>query len=140
MARVLLIEDDPDSSRQLYERMRRAGLDVVGARDMEAIDRLLERRRVDLVITDLFMPQKEGLEAVPIVRSHAPGVPIIGLCGGPSPNGPAQHEASEGPLASDVTALALELGVYRVLPTPFEWEAFDRAVRDALQGSLAGTR
>lgn len=135
MPTVLLIDDDPESARRLSSHLEHRGLDVLRVRNLGGARPLLARGRFDLVICNLFMPQKEGLDAVRDVREHYADLPVIGLCGGPSWSGPSQHEALEGPLANDVVALALELGATTVVGAPFDWSEFAQAVEAAVRPS-----
>lgn len=135
MPTVLLIDDDPESARRLSSELEHRRLDVLRVRSLDAAKPLLGRGRFDLVVSNLFMPQKDGLEAVRAVRERHAEMPIIGLCGGPRGSGPAPHEAMEGPLANDVVAMALDLGATTVVGAPFDWSAFGHAVESALRAT-----
>ncbi|MCW5889020.1 MAG: response regulator [bacterium] len=140
MPTVLLIDDDPESARRVSSELEHRRLDVLRVRSLAAARPLLARGRFDLVVCNLFMPQKDGLDAVREIREHDADLPVVGLCGGPSWSGPSQHEASEGPLANDVVALALDLGATAVVGAPFDWLEFARAVEAALRGEGAPLR
>lgn len=140
MPTVLLIDDDPESARRLSSELEHRRLDVLRVRSLDGARPLLSRGRFDMVICNLFMPQKDGLDAVRAVRERDGALPVIGLCGGPSRSGPAQHEALEGPLANDVVAMALDLGATTVVGAPFDWSSFGHAVDSALRASAAQLR
>jgi CheY-like chemotaxis protein len=140
MPTVLLIDDDPESARRLSSELEHRRLDVLRVRSLDGARPLLARGRFDLVICNLFMPQKEGLDAVREVRARDAGLPVIGLCGGPSRSGPAPHEALEGPLANDVVTLAIDLGATTVVGAPFDWSSFGHAVDAALPGATRQLR
>lgn len=140
MPTVLLIDDDPESARRLSSELEHRRLDVLRVRSLDGARPLLARGRFDLVVCNLFMPQKDGLEAVREVRQRGADLPVIGLCGGPSFGGPASHEASEGPLANDVVAMALDLGATAVVGVPFDWIEFGQAVESALRGATPPLR
>jgi CheY-like chemotaxis protein len=133
MPTVLLIDDDPESARRLSSELEHRRLDVLRVRSLDGARPLLDRGRFDLVVCNLFMPQKDGLDAVRIVRERHSDMPVIGLCGGPSWNGPSQHEALEGPLANDVVSMALDLGATTVVGAPFDWSSFGHAVDSAMR-------
>ncbi len=74
---VLLADDDALSREFLEEALRRAGAAVTTADDGLAAVRLLERRRFDLVLTDLRMPRKSGLEVLKAAKELHPDLPVV---------------------------------------------------------------
>ena len=83
--RILLVDDDPDVRRSLEATLTKAGYEVILASDgAEAVRRWRELSGGDLVLLDLFMPEKDGLETIIELRTHSPGVPIIAMSGGGS--------------------------------------------------------
>jgi CheY-like chemotaxis protein len=81
--RILLVDDDPDVRRSLENALTKAGYEVVTAEHgAEAVRRWRDLHGGDLVILDMFMPEKEGLQTMLELRSHSPGVPIIAISGG----------------------------------------------------------
>ena len=104
---VLLIEDDAIMLRTLGRAFQREGCRIVGARDGdEGLTRFLERTP-DLVVTDILMPNREGVETIVAMKAKAPDVKILAISGG-------------GRLgAEQVLELASRLGADAVLPKPF---------------------
>jgi CheY-like chemotaxis protein len=81
--RILLVDDDPDVRRSLDNALTKAGYEVISAANgFEAIRRWRDLHGGDLVILDMFMPEKDGLETMVELRNHSPGVPIIAISGG----------------------------------------------------------
>jgi CheY-like chemotaxis protein len=81
--RILLVDDDPDVLRALGTALTKAGYEVVPAVDGgDAVRQWRELHGGDLVILDMFMPEKDGLQTIVELRSHSPGVPIIAISGG----------------------------------------------------------
>ena len=79
----MLVDDDPDVRRSIGATLAAAGYEVIMAVDGdEALRHWRERNGADLVLLDLFMPGKDGLETILELPSHAPGVPIIAMSGG----------------------------------------------------------
>ncbi|PWC34337.1 response regulator [Azospirillum sp. TSO35-2] len=107
MASVLIIDDDDVARAVLLRTLTLAGHEAVGARDgVEGMARFRDHP-ADLVITDIFMPNQEGLATIMELRRSAPGLKIIAISGG-------------GARASlDVLPVAEALGAQRTLRKPF---------------------
>ena len=82
MATILIIEDDPGVRRVLIHTLERAG------RDVRAVDngrdglRAVVEHAPAIVVTDIVMPDSDGLEVIRILRTDHPGVGIIAISGG----------------------------------------------------------
>ena len=118
---VLLIEDDAIMLRTLGRAFQREGCRIVGARDGdEGLTRFLERTP-DLVVTDILMPNREGVETILAMKARAPDVKIIAISGG-------------GRLgAEQILELASRLGADAVLPKPFRSAEILAAARGLLE-------
>jgi len=82
MARILLIDDDEGFRGMLQRTLQRAGYEVVASGSgKEGLD-LLSRVRVDLVLTDIIMPDMDGLEIIQRLRQTQPSLKIIATSGG----------------------------------------------------------
>jgi len=82
MARILVIDDDEQVLDMLYESLTREGYDVLRASNGEQGLRLYRQEHVDLIITDIIMPEKEGIETIIELRQDFPDVKIIAMSGG----------------------------------------------------------
>ena len=82
MARILLIDDDEQVLDMLYESLTREGYDVLRASNGEQGLRRYRQEPVDLIITDIIMPEKEGIETIIELRQDFPDVKIIAMSGG----------------------------------------------------------
>jgi DNA-binding response OmpR family regulator len=82
MARILVVDDDELVRQTLTTALTRAGFEVVEARDGD--DGLLRfaGAGIDLVILDIIMPNKEGIETLIALRKADPGVKVIAISGG----------------------------------------------------------
>ena len=82
MPRILLVDDDESFRPMLHETLERFGYEVVVAvNGNEALDRYREQP-ADLVLTDVIMPDKEGLETIREIRRQWPDARIIAMSGG----------------------------------------------------------
>ncbi len=82
MARILVIDDDEQVRDMLYESLTREGYDVLRASNGEEGLSLYREEPFDLIITDLIMPKKEGIETIIELRQDFPDVKIIAISGG----------------------------------------------------------
>ncbi len=122
MASILLIDDDPEILRVLRKVLEGAGHEVTEVPDGKTALRWHAGAPKDLVITDIYMPEMDGIELIIRVREAFPETPIIAMSGG-------------GYLARDrVLGAASMLGADAVLEKPFTVEEAVEAVRKVLEG------
>lgn len=82
MFKILVIDDEAPVRKMLTKLLERNGFDVIAAVDgCQGIKRYHENHP-DLVITDLIMPEKEGLESIREIKKINPDVHIIAISGG----------------------------------------------------------
>lgn len=82
MARVLIIDDEPHILLMVKKMLERAGYEVDLASNGSEGMRLFESISPDLVITDIIMPEKEGLETIREMRRKNKNLKIIAMSGG----------------------------------------------------------
>jgi CheY-like chemotaxis protein len=82
MAKILIIDDDPQIRRLIVEILANAGHEVFDVQDGEEGLRLVQIHPPALVITDILMPQPDGLEVIRELRRGAPSIPTIAISGG----------------------------------------------------------
>lgn len=79
---ILLVDDDSRLRDGLRTLLRRAGYGVLEAKDGREALKIFRASPVDLIVCDMFMPEKDGLETIRDLRAEFPGVKIIGISGG----------------------------------------------------------
>jgi DNA-binding NtrC family response regulator len=80
--RKILVIDDDDRVRQCLTRLLSdAGYSVVTEPNGARVEALVDGGAFDAVVTDLYMPETDGIETIGRVRRRAPDLPIIGLAG-----------------------------------------------------------
>ena len=84
MARIIIIDDDRDVRHPLRLALENAGHDVLEAQSGTEGMRFWKDRGADLVITDVHMPETDGLEVVRELTALNPAVKIIAISGGDS--------------------------------------------------------
>jgi CheY-like chemotaxis protein len=121
MARLLVI-DDQDFVRDVLRRiLESAGHQVVTARDGQEGLRVLRGGPIDLIVCDIFMPEKDGLEVICEVRREFPGVRVVAISGG----------SFDGKL--DVLPVTQELGADAALRKPFDADKLCAVVDEVLR-------
>ena len=123
MERVLVIDDEPQIRSMLRLMLERAGYEVEEAPDgMEGI-RIYRENPVDLIISDLIMPNKDGIGMMIELKKEFPDIKIIAMSGG-GLNKP------EGYLEG-----AKKLGANWTLKKPIDREELLQAVKHTLRDS-----
>jgi DNA-binding response OmpR family regulator len=82
MAKILVIDDEPSILLMLKKMLEREGHEVDLALNGRDGMELFESIKPALVITDIIMPEKEGLETILELRKKNPGLKIIAISGG----------------------------------------------------------
>ena len=100
MSRILIIDDDDLIRQMLRAVLEREGYDVLDASDGREGLRVFMKNPVDLVVTDLVMPEKEGLEIIIELRRNFPDLKIIAISGGGTVGG-SQYLDVAGKLGAD---------------------------------------
>ncbi len=117
MSRILIVEDDEAFRAVLQQTLERAGHTVLQAPTGLAAMALLKRERVDVVLTDIVMPDQDGLGLLLMMRGEKLTTPVIVMSGGLA-NSAAYLE------------IARKLGARRLLAKPFTPEQLFEALRD----------
>jgi CheY-like chemotaxis protein len=115
--RVLLAGDDPLSRRVAARGLEKGGYAVVGVESGREAVAALERERFDVVLIDIDMPDREGLEAVAAIRleERTRGVPIIGISDAAEPTRAEVAQNLDGHIAKPIDTEHLLASVGRVL-------------------------
>src|SRR5947207_3510654 len=82
MARILVVDDDIPFRKMLRLTLSRFGHAVGEARDGDEALKTIREAPVDLVMTDLIMPGREGIETIEALRHEFPALKIIAMSGG----------------------------------------------------------
>ncbi len=118
---ILLIDDDVTLLRTMGAQIRLEGFDtVLSSTATEAIE-ILNNQAIDLVVMDLFMPDRDGIETITEIQTHWPDLPIIAISGGWRTIG-----------ADNILEMALAIGARSALAKPFDRATLIAAIRAAL--------
>jgi CheY-like chemotaxis protein len=123
MARILVVDDDELLRNVLVQSLQRAGHAVTSAGDGLEGFRSFRAEPPDLVITDIVMPQEDGVGLMMALRQEAPEVPVIAISGGAFNS-------------SFYLNIVEKLGARYTLKKPFTPAVLLQAVDDVLAGGV----
>jgi two-component system chemotaxis response regulator CheY len=119
--RILVADDDPGIRRTLQIGLDKAGYEVIEARDGEEATRLWRENGVDLIIADIYMPNKSGLQLIMELRAHNSTIPVIAMSDG------GRNKNLNPLIYSEV------LGSVRTIAKPFSLEDMVAMVKQELE-------
>ncbi len=120
MAQILIVDDEDLVRMTVRQALETAGHKVLEAADGQEALEILEKHALELVITDIIMPGKEGIETIVELRQRSPELKIIAISGA----------ARAGNL--DYLELARKFGANKILAKPFGVEEIRHLVRETL--------
>jgi CheY-like chemotaxis protein len=123
MGRIMVVEDDSAVRQLLREILERQGHEVWDARNGKEAMELYKSSPADLIITNILMPEKEGLETIQELRREDPDIKIIAISGG-GQIGPA-----------DYLEVARRFGATRTFSKPFDRKELLKTVDELLEGT-----
>lgn len=123
-AHLLLVDDDLGLLKLLGLRLTSEGYSVVTAESGAEGLRVLNREKVDLVISDLRMDEMDGMQLFAEIQKVQPGMPVIIL-------------TAHGSIPDAVAAT--QQGVFSFLTKPVDKDALYQAIDDALEQSAPAT-
>ena len=121
MARILVIDDDSIMNSMIVQMLKSAGYKTKSADDGKRGLKMLDAHQFDLIVTDIVMPEVEGLEMIQVIRAINKTIPIIAISGG-GKNRPEGYLAAAQAFGADYT-----------FQKPFEKSAFPGRIGDALK-------
>lgn len=125
MIRILVIDDDPNVRQMICRMLEREGYELDSAANgREGLEKF-RAAPADLVITDIIMPEQEGIETIRLLKADYPDCRIIAISGG----------GRMGP--SDYLSMAKLLGATQAISKPFDRMQLLSSVRQALSEGVA---
>lgn len=125
MSKILLADDEDVFATMLQRSLTLFGHEVIRARDGREALRIYDPALVELVITDLIMPDMEGVELIIALRKLRPDVKVIAMSGGGRNHPQAYLQIAE------------KIGALRTLAKPFPITALVAAVEECLKAAPA---
>jgi CheY-like chemotaxis protein len=124
MAHLLVIDDNPEFREILRRHLEANGHSVTLAMNGEQGLGLLGQGDFDIVLTDILMPQRDGVEVLREAKRRWPDLPVIAISGGGWIG------------ANELLGMAEKLGADKVLQKPVRREDLIQAVDEALSANL----
>jgi CheY-like chemotaxis protein len=119
MTRILIVDDNEDSRSTLAGLLKRDGYEVRMAAEGDEALKAQAKSPFDVLITDIFMPVRDGVETIREFRARYPQTRIIAMSG------------SRG-FAVDYLSLGLAIGADRVLRKPFDLAELRGALKEII--------
>ena len=123
MAHILLVDDDDLARFAMREVLTRAGHEVTEAENGALGLSAQASTDFDVIITDIIMPEVEGIEFIIKIREQSPNIPVIAVSGG--------GRMSE----TDYLETARDLGANAILAKPFSEDQLNEKVAECLMAS-----
>ncbi len=120
---ALIVDDEPDIRELLELTLLRMGIDTESAADLESGRQLLEAQPFDLCLTDMRLPDGNGIDLVRHVQKHRPGMPIAVI-------------TAHGSMESAIEAL--KAGAFDFVSKPVELQVLRELVKTALRLAESG--
>jgi len=117
---VLIVDDDPKARGQLRDLLAANGYAAIEAGNGRIACGLLGDREIDLVVSDIFMPECDGFELIAAIRAMEHPIPVIAM---------SDHESWTGLSFLDA---ANDLGAAAVIEKPFRADLLLRLIDQAL--------
>ncbi len=118
MKKILVVDDDDMFRSMLSETLRSSGYEVIEAENGKIAMKIVHEQRLDLVVTDLIMPDQEGIETIKEIKRFYPEMKIIAVSGG----------MRSGTM--DFLPIAEYMGASRSFSKPIDRKAFLAAVAE----------
>lgn len=123
MAKILVVDDEQNIRNILRESLKRDEHEIFEAGTGQEATEILSSQAIELVITDLVMPGKTGLDLIMEIKEKHPDLTIIAISGGGGING-----------RFDYLPIAELIGANNIIKKPFSINEIKKSVSDLLAG------
>ena len=120
MTRILVVDDNASVRTTARALLEAAGFEVVEAESGAAALKTLSSERFEAVLTDIFMPDTDGIELIHTLHRQTPNLPLVAMSGGGFDDG------------KDVLAVARLLGAEAIVQKPLTRQKVVGAIRRAI--------
>jgi len=123
LPRILIVEDDQTFRETVTEVLRDVGYKVRGARNLKKATKRLTKHKFDLVLTDINIGNRSGLEVLQVATQTRPDAKIVLMSAHADP---------------DIVQKAMDSGAARFLPKPFRVKELIQAIEELLGDTRKG--
>lgn len=120
---ILVVDDDPGVREVIRTMLESAGYKVCIAANGKEAMKILKADGIDLILTDLVMPEQEGIETIKALRHEYPELKVI---------------AMSGAFGGDYLRIAAYLGAHGTLAKPIQMEALLKIIAETLGETSPG--
>ena len=120
---VLIVDDDAQFRRYLRTLLEREGFRICEAADGKQGWESYLRQHPQLIITDIVMPEQEGIELIITIKKQDPVTPIVAMSGG------------NAGFAENYLEIAHNLGASATLAKPFTADMLRKTIRQVMMGN-----
>ncbi len=118
MAKILIVDDSYSTRKFLAHLLKNADHEILEAENGEECIKQTNENKPDLIILDIVMPEKEGIETILVLKNTIPDIPIIAISG--------------SSLGETYLSSAKKFGANEVLAKPFDKEQLNEAINKVL--------
>ncbi|MDO5577603.1 MAG: response regulator, partial [Fibrobacter sp.] len=114
---ILIVDDEAAICKILEQYLKKRGYTISSVQSVEQAFEIIDKERIDLVVTDIKMPGLSGVDLLKMVKKKNPTIPVLMTTGFPT---------------LDTAIEALKLGAYDYLTKPFRLEEIGEKIRRAI--------
>ncbi|MCK5706783.1 MAG: response regulator [Candidatus Aureabacteria bacterium] len=118
MAKILIVDDSFTTRKFIAHILKKSGFEIVEADNGESGLKSVKEEKPDLVILDIVMPEKEGIDTILVLKNTLPDLPIIAISG---------SSINDTYLSS-----AKKFGANAVLAKPFEESELIETIKEVM--------
>ena len=119
MAKILIVDDSFSARRFIAHIVKKAGFEILEADNGEACLKIVKEQKPDIIILDIVMPEKEGIDTILVLKNTIPDLPIIAISG---------SSINDTYLSS-----AKKFGAEAVLEKPFEEQVLLDTIKEIME-------
>lgn len=127
MKKILVVDDDDEVRATIVEQLAPIGAEITDVSDARQAIRLISVQKFDIILSDLFMPEVDGMKFISEVRRIESNIPFVLVSGG----GALFPVGSR--IFSDLAKAAEILGASQILEKPFSGRRLREVVRSLLE-------
>jgi DNA-binding response OmpR family regulator len=110
MPRILIVQDDDDFAGLLSEMLVERGYEILAVKNGNQGLSALAEQSFDLVVVDISVPEKEGVETIRAIKKINPALPVVAMTGGGISSGDLSPNLAQSAGASETITKPFRIG------------------------------